>query len=146
MPDVFWILKNKVIFRKRYKNLKWKEHEPQIRLLIAGLSGKLFVDIGSNEGIFAEMARKKFKKVVTIDPDPKYKADIQVALGNRNWKEELFVMNYFPLKISSSPVKIQTWDSLGLDANLIKIDVEGAEFEVIEGINLHKPQKVIIEL
>jgi hypothetical protein len=103
--------------------------------------GKLFVDVGSANGYYAKLARPNFEKVVTIDPNPKWKADYQEVLGDGTpsiYRE----ITYAP-GVSSWTTR---FDSIFVRADLVKIDVEGAEFEVLEGMTKSRVKCVIVEL
>ena len=43
-------------------------------------------------------------------------------------------------------MEVRTFDSLGIDADLVKIEVEGEEFKVLAGMVKHLPQCVMVEL
>jgi len=161
-PDIIWILKHKIIHRD--KSGAWNPaFEPEVKKLIGSLSGDVFVDIGCNLGFYSQLARKRFRQVYSIDPNPKYQASIQVAISNKYGHQPFYLGNGIGSADSliKNPhilgedwknednqiiVGTMTFDQLELDADLVKIDVEGAEFEVIEGMNLHLPKAAIIEI
>jgi len=160
-PDIPWIIRNKIISRP--KPAAWDPTiEPAVKKLVARLNGDIFVDIGCNLGYYSELAKKRFRHVFSIDPNPRYHAKYQFALSNYNGTGMFHLGNgigsadsliHNPhilgedwVQKESYEVKVRTFDSLNLQADLVKIDVEGGEFEVIEGMNTHKPQRIIIEL
>lgn len=126
------------------------------------MRGTLFVDIGSNQGVYSRIGRRQFKKTVTIDPNPQWNADYQLALSDHDGHETFYlgdgkgaadsimknphILGKAWQNESIYDVETRTFDSLGLDADLVKIDVEGAEFKVINGMNGHLPRAAIIEL
>jgi FkbM family methyltransferase len=161
--NIPWILYHKILFRRRYYNAIYNPRiEAEVKKTIRGARGDVFIDIGSNVGYYSKLARKRFKKVISVDPNPKYHAEIQLAISNKNGRAMFYfgdgkgaadslihnLHNQGKEWENGNPIQVETitYDQLMLDADLVKIDVEGAEFEVIEGMNLHKSKKAIIEL
>ena len=158
MPDILWIIKNKILFKEKYTF----RDELEVLRAMKTMHGDIFIDIGCNIGIYSRLMRKRFKRVYSIDPNPKYHAEIQVAISNKLGQAMFFIGNNIGGADSlihnphvqgrewknDSPIQVETmtFDQLMLDADLVKIDVEGSEFEVIEGMNIHLPKQVIIEL
>lgn len=136
--------------------------EPKVKWLMKKAYGEVFVDIGCNTGIYSRIAKKRFSRVYSIDPNPKYHAPMQFALSNYNGVGTFYLGNgigsadslvHNPhilredwIQKESYQVNVRTFDSLNLDADLVKIDVEGAEFEVIDGMNKYLPKMLIVEL
>jgi len=151
------------IFEKWILGKHWSPpFEPKVKQLIRSMKGDVFIDIGSNTGIYSRLAQKRFKQVYSFDPNPEYHA-IQFAISDRRGVQPFYygngigsadslVRNPHILGIDwknetdSIQVETLTFDDLRLDADLVKIDVEGAEFKVLEGMNLYLPKTLIIEL
>jgi SAM-dependent methyltransferase len=164
MPDLAWIIKNKIIYRRRYYDPMYRpEVEAEVKEVIRNSRGNWFIDIGCNTGYYSKLARKRFRRVVSIDPNPKHHAPVQVAISNKSGRAEFYLDSNrgsadsllqnphilgkdYQNQDQKIMVETITFDHLGIDADLVKVDVEGAEFEVIEGMNVHKPKKAIIEL
>jgi len=93
---------------------------------------------------------------------PVWEANLQIALSDSNRHAPFYIgdgegsadslvqnphilgKNWF--NASKYDVEVRTFDSLGLDADLVKIDVEGEEFKVLAGMVKHLPQCVMVEL
>ena len=160
MTDWNWIITNKIVHRRRYAATH--VHEPKVLSVIKQFHGDLFVDVGCNKGLYSKLAKKNFKKVIGIDPNPKWNADLQVALSNFNGTAPFYIgdnkgsadsLIHIPhiqgidwRNNTEYDVKVCTFDSLELDADLVKIDVEEAEFQVLEGMQKYLPRNVIVEL
>ena len=130
--------------------------------MVREAQGNIFIDIGSNLGYYSKLAKKRFRGVLSIDPNPKYHADMRVAISNKDGRAMFYIGDgrggadsllhnpHISGKewTNDSPIQVQTmtYDQLMLDADLVKIDVEGAEFDIIEGMKLYLPKRVIIEL
>lgn len=154
--------------RTYYKMLRLKlglpyPTEPAVWNTIKRMRGNVFVDIGCNKGEYTRLARKNFKQVYSIDPNPKCNAPIQLAVSDMTGWAEFYIGDNMggADSIVKNPhilgrdynngaktlkVKTSTFDDLGIDADLVKIDVEGAELKVIDGMNLRLPKNLIIEV
>ena len=136
--------------------------EPKVRKCMKKMHGQLFVDIGTNRKVYAKLLRKRFEKVITVDPNPRWNADLQLALSSFNGTASFRLgdglggadgimenPHIFGREWPTKPVfnvDVRTFDSLGLKADLVKIDVEGAEFEILEGMNKYLPKNIVLEL
>jgi FkbM family methyltransferase len=120
---------------------------------------KVFIDIGSNVGIYSYYYSSKFQKVISFDPYPNINVNLSalriknlefynVALSDYVGKGWLSTPIMGDLEVSSHSslndshrsmsarynVEIRTLDSYSLsDVDLIKIDTEGHELQVISG-------------
>ena len=157
--SILWILKNKILFRNRYFG---GSYEPKVKEYMKTQRGDIFMDIGSNRGIYSKMMKHRFNKIITIDTNPKYHANMQIALSWFNGEADFFIYANFGgadslikdpyingqiwKNNSGFRVKVATFDSLQINANLVKIDVEGSEFDVLEGMIKYIPDKIIVEL
>jgi len=138
--------------------------------------GQIFIDIGSYVGTWSVWASKQVGsdgKVVAVEPDPinfkmllinikklKNIIPVNVALWSENTTLNLFMSTYPTMhsltknyKRSYIKVKCLTLDSLIKSLNLsevdaLKIDVEGAELEVLKGAKetLKKLKWILVEI
>lgn len=158
MIDWKWILKYRILHRPP---TEWAE--PEVIAAVTRTTGNLFIDIGSNTGFYSKLAKKTFRKVVSIEPDPRwgYNHPLRLAISNHKGKLPVFKAGEKGLMtlnrdfhvhglelptFALGQVDAVAFDDLQMDADMVKIDVEGAEFEVLEGMNKHLPKQVIIEL
>jgi FkbM family methyltransferase len=155
MLDWKWIIKYRILNHP-------KPTEPKVTETMLRIKGNLFIDIGSNTGWFASVLKNNFKRIITIDPNPKWEADMRIAISNFDGDDVFFIGNNLGSADSliNTPhilgrdwinrgklrVQVLRFDSLGLDADLVKIDVEGAEFKVLEGMVKHRPKNLVVEL
>lgn len=170
-------------------------YEPKVSKVLRQFRGKLFVDIGANQGIYSILLARNFEKVYAFEPNPQVASILrgelakrrirnvrlfQTALADRNGRTILFldphvgfggsadtilpVFEYKPNPrnpnagpahvykgTSGIEVQMATYDSaVGAEADLVKIDVEGAEFMVLEGMSSSivqgKVKRVLVEL
>lgn len=140
--------------------------EPYMREFIKNnsMKDKIFIDIGSNLGFISITASKHFKKVYSFEPNNNYtglffemmrvnKVDnVELkpyALSNK-YSINNFIDNYGCSKLTNKKtklkVKTKTLDEYKFkDVGIIKIDVEGHEFNVIKGaIETLKNNSVIL--
>jgi len=110
--------------------------------IIKASKGDTFIDIGSANGYYAKLAKDNFRSVITIDPTHYWNADLEIALGEINGYGQ-----YLPITYDTArPTIIYRFDRLFARADLVKIDVEGAEFEVLKGMTGVNVRMVIVEL
>ena len=160
MTDWKWILSNKIVHRRRYK---YYSSEFEVKKFAKTLKGNLFIDIGSNRKAYANILRKNFKQILTIDANIKWHPDLNVAISNFNGPTHFYIgdnkggadsLLHNPHILgkewvnnpSEYMVEALTFDTLKLKADLVKIDVEGGEFNVLEGMVKYIPKMVIVEL
>ena len=127
-------------------------------------TGQTFVDVGANVGYYSVLATKLGAKVLAFEPSANNRkfleknCDVQVfsqALSNENGSAILYTdttPGQYSLMGSGKGEAVETvrFDDLNLPVpDMIKIDVEGAERQVLEGmpsvLNTDKPITVIIE-
>src|SRR5207249_4839692 len=111
--------------------------------IIKTSKGDIFIDIGSANGYYAKLARPNFKQVWTVDPNPKFKVHFPYAFG----QESMTLGEYRAITYDDPKTAwIQRFDNVFTYADLVKIDVEGAEFEVLKGMSGSNVRAVIVEL
>jgi len=162
--------------------LRLLPHEEDVSRVISKICGELFVDVGANIGFYSLLLHRNFKNVVAVEPHPRNMRVLRENLRCMGAKNITCVSkavserdgNTVPLfsgshdgthsllrrsTISSQdylPVETITLSSLLKDferVDLVKVDVEGAEWEVLEGavqiidkieswvIELHDPRR-----
>ena len=141
-----------------------RHRHPEWRIIkrMQKIHGDLFVDVGSNQKVYANALRDNFKRIITIDPNPVWNADMKLALSKTAGEQPFYIGNNISAdslihnphilgrewENGSQTMTVQTvtFDDLQLNADLVKIDVEGAELDVIAGMNKFLPKRVLIEL
>lgn len=174
MADWIWILKNKILFRRRYYGQF--SYEESFSKRLQKISGDVFIDVGANIGLYTLRLRKNFRRIYAVEPNPEYLPILKkrtvrfssitvmdFAFSNRDGETRFFVdhrpgkplgpgdtllekFEYHPASsvdrmktfIGTESIRVQThqFDSVfgSMKVDLVKIDVEGAEFMVLEGM------------
>ncbi len=168
-----------VVVESRLLGVTWRI-EPGISKLLSRLQGNIFVDVGSYHGHYSILLRKRFSAIAAIEPVPANMAVLRRSLAYRRvpnvrtlkvavgTKEAVGRLRLMP-QLSESrvdpqsgsgkdsvTVRIVTLDET-LDehdmVDLVKVDVEGAEFAVLKGasnsfgkvkswlVELHDPRR-----
>lgn len=134
-------------------------HEAEVSCVLAETSGQLFVDVGANIGRYTILLAPKYQQVIAIEPEPNNMIAlkrnvqevgsrnitfVQCAVSNINGNIELFLGPHTGSHtIVSSPygrsikVPAKALDNLlscEESVDLIKLDVEGAEWKVLTGV------------
>lgn len=106
-----------------------------------------FLDVGAHFGYYTLLAAKRCGKVVAVEPRPDIRAVLwenikRNSLGNVEVVETAlfskaahgYVGRKNQLQVSEGgPQRVVTLDSLDLAPDVIKIDVEGAEYDILVG-------------
>lgn len=147
-------------------------HEPAVSSHLLRKRGHLFVDIGACIGYYSFLLHDNFDKILAIEPHPKNAQIIKmakekygynkvtvlpVAVSDRNGDAKLYFGSHcgahtLTLKPKSGYLKVKTitLDSLikNVSVDLIKVDVEGAEWKVLRGAEhiFDKMRSWVIEL
>lgn len=136
-------------------------HEPELGLLpLLSSSNALAVDAGANKGVYLYHLSRHFQRVVAFEPLPQMSAFLKsaappntvvhaLALSNAPGEADIMLPRGFNElasleqpsdtdvdvdEIERHRTPLRTLDSFGLSpVGLIKIDVEGHEFAVLEG-------------
>src|SRR5439155_17926070 len=96
--------------------------------LVLGLKGDLFIDIGSNTGWYPSVLRNNFRRIVTVDPNPKWKADMRIAISNFDGEATFFIGN----NLGSADSLINTPHILGKDwINRGRLTVKVRRFDTL---------------
>lgn len=152
------------------------EYEPKTCEFMSKQSGEVFVDVGANAGGYTVRLGPRFKKVISVEPNPRalgvLRKNVELnRLSNVVVVEEAVsdAVGETTMNVPSSgkttrssivekfregtsfPVHTTTLDSLlGEYANidLIKIDAEGAEVSVLRGADhtLRRTSRLVLEL
>jgi FkbM family methyltransferase len=130
----------------------WEKH---VKKAIRDLSkaGGLFVDVGANIGVLSVYASKLGFSVLALEPQPEVFAALQDNLAANHvdgtayrlaaWRERDTLRmkkdqkNLVLSKLDPAgdlEVQAITLDSLGVSPAVVKVDVEGAEVEVMRGM------------
>jgi FkbM family methyltransferase len=134
-------------------------HEPGFMwILRKEADGELALDIGANIGYSTLSLCKKMKKVIAIEPDDRSRRILKKNIALNDFKKKVKIYNFAisnksgerVFYLSKHPnlsafnknrkywtkkkmIKTRTVDSLNINPNFIKMDLEGHETEVIEG-------------
>jgi FkbM family methyltransferase len=148
--DIPWILKNRIL--KPYNHER--QFEVNIQRLLLPLRGDVFWDVGANVGLYSLLLRKNFRHVFAVEPNPVARRNLKArllwhfarnvtilpfALSDQNGETRLSpgsdrFQAWSKLHESGIRVKTATFDSIyQRSVDLMKIDVEGAEFMVLQG-------------
>lgn len=141
----------------------WQPDERKVADYIRASSGTVFVDIGSNRGFHSKLAKKRYKRVVSIEPDPRwhYNKPLRYFITSHrgpvtayhNEANDFLTLNE-DFHVHGTEIRTRrpqtaqavTYDDLNLDADLVKIDVDGAELDVLDGMRKYLPKTMIVEL
>jgi FkbM family methyltransferase len=135
--------------------------EPELALALMLAGQGMFIDVGANEGMWSAAAAKKYKRVVSFEPDhnlcvhlrkvlPANVAVYEIALSDQRGDAQLLtpLLDGTPFESRSSLsqtangnvpcleriVACAHLDDFGLaDVDVVKVDVEGHEAAVLEG-------------
>jgi FkbM family methyltransferase len=147
---------------------KWSEYEPEVRNCIKRLRGNIFVDVGASRGEYSIGMARHFRRVYAFEPLPenvkwlkqaivrRKRANITLlpfAVADRTGQAVLHInpknmyggSSLLGGGMESNSVVVPTVtlaDTLpvGMTINLVKVDVEGAEWLVLKGAEPIMPQ------
>ncbi len=136
------------------------ERDLQKRLAAALRPGCLFYDIGANVGFYTILAGRRGCKVIAVEPDPSNLERLQEHVRLNHLSDKVSIIpkavaalageaRFTPAQSmgridASGTVTVQTIRLDSLEApDVIKMDIEGAEYEVIEAsagwLEQHRP-------
>lgn len=147
-------------------------HEAEVSRVLVETSGKLFVDVGANIGRYTILLAPRYQQVIAIEPEPRNMnalkrnvqeakltnvTFIQCAVSDTNGIIELFlgphagahtVISSYERSIKVSATTLDNLLSDRESIELIKVDVEGAEWKVLGGAKriIGKIRSWVIEL
>ena len=144
-------------------------HEAEVSRFLSKLRGGLFVDVGANLGRYSILLASHFNRVVAVEPEPTNMAvlkgnleavgvenvkTVQYAVSNLDGSTVLFFgihsggHSILGTSTRRIPVPCVRLDTLldGSPADLVKVDVEGAEFQVLEGVGDAEIKRWMVEL
>lgn len=149
-PWVIWFMQKTGLYERR------------VTRLVKSLSGHTAVDVGANDGYYMRLLQEHFLNVLAIDPNPKYKHYPLMALSDYNGTASFYVDKNSARAGSLFPefryrnalysgkekftVQVRRLDNHKGPIDFVKIDVEGAEFEVIKGMSGANVSTVLVEL
>jgi FkbM family methyltransferase len=142
-----------------YGFLKFLPHEKNVQKTLRILNGDLFIDVGANLGFYCFILNRNFKKIIAIEPHPGNVEEIiksmkafgikniecvQKAVSNLNGPLPLFISKGDSghalgawtkngERIVVETVTMQTLLKNIRKVDLVKVDVEGAEWQVLDG-------------
>lgn len=157
-----------------YRILWLLPHERSVKAVASRIRGRLFVDVGAHIGFYSFILHKNFDDIIAVEPHPdNVKAilkgirnfritNIQCvakALSDAEGSSKLFLtggqsgaaIGSWDRKDNHMIVETTTLDTLLRNRNevsLVKVDVEGHEFNVLQGArkSMNKIKSWIIEL
>jgi hypothetical protein len=128
-------------------------NEPAVRKAFEQIRGDVFVDIGANAGYYTIRYAKNFDRVFAVEPEPYTINELYRRLKKKALAGRVTVKPYRLGRIDGEREQLdRTFDTLfyPLDVTLVKMDVEKAEFDVLEGMKMslatHRVQNMMIEL
>ena len=156
-----WIYKFTVTSVRRSVSRKFLRHELAVSTLIEKKHGDLFIDIGASWGYYSFLLHNNFKEIIAFEPHPNNIAIINgvkqmgrysnvkvlgKAVGDKNGQATLFIGQHsggHSLLYDSRLIKDDSFITVPTVTltkflgdkvvDLIKVDVEGAEWMVLKG-------------
>ena len=147
------------------------DREPDVSRILKQIKGDIFVDVGCNVGYFVHMLRRNFKRIIGFEADPEIAKEAQkhapanatiyhLAISDRSG---FVYMHRNPQNLASGASILPSLDRTGMRVpcgrlsdnipdgvmvDLVKVDVEGAEWLVLEGAGpvMHRIKRWMIEL
>lgn len=136
--------------------------EKSVREIVSSLRNGFFVDVGANLGLYSILASSRDNRILALEPNPyTFSCLFENVAGLKGAKARMIAawnrggtVN-FTLERKSDvshvskegyPVACDRLDSLVAETpDIVKIDAEGAEPEIIEGLGALRPKKIIFE-
>ena len=146
--------------------------EPHVSAVVSQIKGNLFLDIGASSGRYTILLGSNYKRIIAVEPHP---VTIETLRRNVNYAKlkniqllhcavsdiygivQLYLQNNSTCgrlngDLSNKTIQIQTLTVASIlrecEADLVKVDVEGAEFKVLKGAEsvISKIKRWIVEL
>src|SRR6266568_2116354 len=121
-------------------------YEKNVLNILKSIRGDCFFDVGANTGFYSLLLRHNFRQVYAIEPVPTSARRLKRRLSIR------FVRNVkvVPVALSDRNGRATFYVNSEPSADLVKIDVEGAEFLVLEGMResfaKQRVRNILVEL
>lgn len=129
--------------------LRTKDFEPEFTKCLRQIltSDMMFLDVGAYFGNYVILASQRVKHVVAIEPHPDIAKVLRETIKRNNLENVTVVerplfsrvtrgqlgrRNNFQV-VSGGPMETTTLDDLGLTPDVIKMDIEGAEYDALVG-------------
>lgn len=157
LKDYYFLYQKYVRHRRRLDGLFWDldapfiDHNEQFLedIILKNAIGKVLVDAGANAGAWAIRASRSYQAIYAFEPNPVFFRSlvrnirmnhawnvnpVQKALGDWDGKSVHNVLINKPFK-PFLPFAVDTvqLDPMNLDVSVLKIDVEGAGYQVVKG-------------
>ncbi len=140
-------------------NPRWERF---VRSIIGAARNSLFVDVGANIGFYSVMAARNGNRVVSIEPNPTaYRCLVENLAGYSGvephnaaaWNDNIPLKLAIGRKTDVSRVSNDGVDVQGVRLDhllrerpdLLKIDAEGAELEILQGLGALRPRSIVYE-
>jgi len=133
-------------------------HEKPVSSFLKSASGHVFVDIGANYGYYSILLRGNFEKIYAFEPIPSIFKELESNLEKfdnvecirkavSNVDEQLVELSYHGGHGFAETVTLASFFP-NMEIDLIKVDVEGEEWKVLEGAEpiLERIKSWVVEL
>jgi len=131
---------------KRKLAVSFAMHEKPVSLFLKTIKGHVFVDVGANYGYYSRLLHGNFEKVYAFEPIPSIFKELK---GNLEKFDSVECVRKAVSNVDGQLVELSYHNSHGFaetvtlasflpntDIDLIKVDVEGGEWRVLEGAEL----------
>lgn len=143
---------------KRRLAVLFAMHEKPVSSFLKSASGHVFVDVGANYGYYSMLLRGNFEKIYAFEPIPSIFKELMSNLEKfddvkcvrkaiSNTDGQSVELSYHGSQGLAETATLASF-FLGMKIDLIKVDVEGREWEVLEGAEsmLDRIKSWVVEL
>lgn len=133
-------------------------HEKPVSSFLKSVRGNVFVDVGANYGYYSMLLRGNFEKIYAFEPIPSIFKELERNLEKfddaecirkavSNVDGQSVKLSYHGSQGFAETVTLASF-FLGMKIDLVKVDVEGGEWEVLEGAEsiLDRIKSWVVEL